>query len=255
MPIAKVNMKTSKGTIQYTTSGTGKPPIVLINGGSGPIEGWMHILPVISESSSVFAYNRFGVTGSDQPKEPQDGLTIVETLREALSIAGFEPPYVLVGHSLGGLYANLYARLYPKEVEGIVFLEASHPKDIHLDQYQGSFVKAINKLFSMFDSLNPHKKFYEVNFVKSTVAHIEKIASFPAVPVFVITGGKGNRMMPEEARLKRMDNQLDLLSLSTTSTHIIAEKSGHFPQLTEPNVVIAAIQACLEQIHEGKKQA
>ncbi|MCY9141747.1 alpha/beta fold hydrolase [Peribacillus frigoritolerans] len=60
-------METTKGTLQYNISGNGKPNIVLINGGSGTIEGWIKILPAISESSSVFSYNRFGVAGSDKP--------------------------------------------------------------------------------------------------------------------------------------------------------------------------------------------
>jgi len=61
-------LDTSRGKLQYNISGNGKPNIVLINGGSGPIEGWMKILPEIPESSSVFSYNRFGVAGSDKPK-------------------------------------------------------------------------------------------------------------------------------------------------------------------------------------------
>ncbi|MBP1995341.1 alpha/beta fold hydrolase [Paenibacillus eucommiae] len=250
MPIEKLKMETSKGKLQYNISGSGKPNIVLMNGGSGPIEGWMKILPEISELASVFSYNRFGVTSSDMPKEPQDGLAIVETLREALTIVGFDPPFLLVGHSLGGLYANLYARLYPKEIAGIVFLESSHPKDIQLDKYQGRVVKAINKMLAMFDSLSSHKQFNEVNFVKRTVDHIHKIDHFPEIPVHVVTGGKENRMMPEEARKKRLENQLDLLSLSKRSKHIIAKKSGHFPQLSEPRVVIDTIKECVEQIKQ-----
>jgi pimeloyl-ACP methyl ester carboxylesterase len=135
LKIDKCIMETTKGKLQYNISGNGKPNIVLINGGSGPIEGWMKIITEISKSSSVFSYNRFGVTGSDKPKEPQDGKTIVRTLREALTIIGFEPPFILVGHSLGGLYANLYARLYPNELAGVVFLESSHPKDLSLNEY------------------------------------------------------------------------------------------------------------------------
>jgi pimeloyl-ACP methyl ester carboxylesterase len=243
-------MATTKGKLQYNISGNGKPNIVLINGGSGPIEGWMKIITEISKSSSVFSYNRFGVTGSDKPKEPQDGMTIVRTLREALTLIGFEPPFLLVGHSLGGLYTNLYARLYPNEVAGVVFLESSHPKDLSLNEYQGKTVKAINKMFTMFDSLSSHKQFNEVNFVKETVNQIHQIDSFPEIPVYVITGGQENRMMPEEVRKKRLDNQLELLSLSRNSKHIIAEKSGHFPQLSEPTVVIDSIKDCIKQINK-----
>lgn len=86
----------------------------------------MKILPAISESSSAFSYNRFGVAGSDKPKVSQDGFNILNTLRVAITSVGFEPPFLLVGHSLGGLYA----RLYPNEVAGIVFLESSTTKDI-----------------------------------------------------------------------------------------------------------------------------
>ncbi|WP_280512838.1 alpha/beta fold hydrolase [Domibacillus aminovorans] len=175
---------------------------------------------------------------------------MVRTLREALTIVGFVPPFLLVGHSLGGLYANLYARLYPNEVEGIVFLESSHPKDLSLNEYQGKPVKAINMVFKMFDSLSSHKQFNEVNFVKETVNQIHQIDSFPEIPVYVITGGQENRMMPEKVQKKRLDNQLELLSLSRNSKHIVAEKSGHFPQLSEPTVVIDTIKDCVKQINK-----
>lgn len=249
MKIEKYKVETPQGTLQYNISGNGKPNIVLINGGSGPIEGWMKILPAISESSSVFSYNRLGVAGSDKPKENQDGINIVNTLREALTLVGFKPPFLLVGHSLGGLYANLYARLYPNEVAGIVFLESSHPKDISLNEYQGKAVKIINKIFKMFDSLSSHKQFNEVNFVKKTINQIHQINDFPDIPVFVITGGQENRMMPEEVRKKRLENQLELLLLTRNSKHIVAEKSGHFPQLSEPTVVIDTIRDCVKQIN------
>lgn len=248
MQIKKYKVETSKGKLEYNISGRGKPNIILINGGSGPIEGWMKILQEISDISSVFSYNRFGVAGSDKPKEAQDGITIVEALREALSKLELKPPYLLVGHSLGGLYANLFARLYPNEVAGVIFLESSHPNDTELNEFQGKIVKAINKMLSKFDSLSSHKKFNEVNFVKRTIDQINQIHYFPDIPVYVITGGKENRMIPEEARKFRLKNQLELLSLSRYSKHIIAEKSGHFPQLSEPKVVIDTIKECVKDI-------
>jgi pimeloyl-ACP methyl ester carboxylesterase len=242
-------VETSKGRIKYQMGGTGEPHVVFINGGSGPIEGWMRILPEISESSTVLAYSRLGVAGSDKPKEPQDGITIVETLREVLGLVKLEPPYLLVGHSLGGLYANLYARLYPNEISGIVFLESSHPKDLGLDQYQGKVVRSLNKFLSVWDSLFPHKQFDEVHFVHQTVEQIQNMVHFPDIPVFVVTGGKDNKMIPEEVRKKRMEHQLELLSLSSCSKHIPAEKSGHFPQFTEPGLVIQAIKSAIAQLN------
>ena len=246
LQIEKDIIETSYGKLEYSIMGSGQPTIVLINGGSGPIEGWMRILPELSKLSTVFSFNRFGVGKSDKPKEAQDGTTIVHTLREALSSVGLKPPFLLVGHSLGGFYANLFARLYPNEVAGVVLLEASHSKDTTLNEYQGRFVKALNKLLSKLSPPHPHD---EVHFVQKTVEQINQNHSFPEVPLFIITGGKENRMMPAEARRKRLENQVDFLSLSKYSKHIIAERSGHFPQLTEPSVVVEAIEECLNEIH------
>ncbi|MFD2614927.1 alpha/beta fold hydrolase [Paenibacillus gansuensis] len=248
MNIQQHTLQTSKGKLRYHLNRNGRPHIVLINGGSGPIEGWMRILPGISETGSIFAYNRLGVAGSDKPKEPQDGRTIVETLREALSLVELEPPYLLIGHSLGGLYANLYARLYPEEAAGVILVEASHPKDLQLNEYQGSAVKSLNKIFSMFDSFSPHKQWNEVHFVKKTAEQLQTAGPFPDIPVYVITGGKENRMMPEEARKLRLNHQLELLTLSNRSKHIIAAKSGHFPQLAEPGLLIDTIKEAAQQI-------
>ncbi len=248
MTLKLLNLNTSRGKLQYNISGNQKPNVVLINGGSGPIEGWMKILPEISGFCSVFSYNRFGVAGSDKPREPQDGLTIVETLREALKTVGFEPPFLLVGHSLGGLYANLYARRYPSEAAGVVFLESSHPKDLSLGDDQGKAVKTINKMLTVFDFLSPHKKFNEDKYVKETVEQIEAYGQFPDIPVYVITGGKENRMIPEIVQKKRMQHQMELLSLSRYSKHISAPKSGHFPQFSEPKIVIDTIKEGIEQI-------
>ncbi|TRZ39975.1 alpha/beta hydrolase [Niallia circulans] len=247
MQINKEKVTTSKGVVEYSVCGSGEPNIILINGGSGPIEGWMKVLEDVSKMSSVFCYNRLGVGGSDKPQENQDGIAIIETLRETLSLIGIKPPYVIVGHSLGGLYANLFARLYPDEVAALVFLEASHPEDMKLDEYQGKIIKTINKLLSIFDSLSKHKKLGEVHFVKETISQLNLRETFPDIPLYVVTGTKENRLMPKEALTIRRKNQLDLLSLSKDSKQMLANNSGHFPQLTEPNLVIGIINEAVQK--------
>ncbi len=59
-------------------------------------------------------------------------------------------------------------------------------------------------------------------------------------------------MMPEEVRKKRIEHQLELLSMSSNSKHITANKSGHFPQFSEPKLVIDAIKNCVKEISQMK---
>ncbi|MNI57006.1 hypothetical protein D3C73_1120390 [compost metagenome] len=84
--------------------------------------------------------------------------------------------------------------------------------------------------------------------MKETVEQIEAEGQFPDIPVYVITGGKEHRMIPEIVQKKRMQHQMELLSLSRYSKHISAPKSGHFPQFSEPKIVIDTIKEGLEQI-------
>lgn len=87
--------------------------------------------------------------------------------------------------------------------------------------------------------------------LKDTIRQIHQIESFPDIPVFVVTGGKDNRLMPTEAQQKRLANQKELLKLSNNSKQIVARKSGHFPQLTEPQVVIDTIKSAIETVSEN----
>lgn len=77
--------------------------------------------------------------------------------------------------------------------------------------------------------------------MEDTVKQIGAAGPFPHVPLFVVSGDKKPPMMPEHAMEIRKNNQLDLLRLSKQSKHIVASRSGHFPQLTEPGVVIQAV--------------
>ncbi|MCE3274112.1 MAG: hypothetical protein K0S57_4509, partial [Ramlibacter sp.] len=122
-------LQTRRGRLSYMLSGRGTPAVVLFSGAGVSLQGWEPLYPGIERRGTVFGWNRFGMQGSDAPGDRQTGAGVVGALRELLSYAGVQPPYVLVAHSLGGLFANLYARLYPAEVAGVLFLEATHPDD------------------------------------------------------------------------------------------------------------------------------
>lgn len=237
--------KNKIGALEYAQSGTGSPAIILINGGSGPIEGWHKIFHELAEESTVLAYNRLGVGKSDMPTSPQDGAAIVSALRQLLDEVKLPPPYLLVGHSLGGLYANLFARLFPDQIAGVVLLEASHPNDLAINDTQPAFIRYINRFLSSFDTLSPSRKWNEVQYVQETARQIEQAGPFPDKPLFVLTGTSKPPMMPEQAFVIRMKNQLDLVQLSKQGKQVLAAGSGHFPQFTEPELVVQTIRDCL----------
>ncbi len=74
----------------------------------------------------MFIYDRAGIGKSEMNERPRHSQQSVENLRILLNKAGIKPPYVLVGHSFGGLNTRLFASTYPEEVVGVVLLDSTH---------------------------------------------------------------------------------------------------------------------------------
>ena len=109
------------------TSGAGRPVVVFENGLASKKEVWAAVQSEVAKTYTVFAYDRPGQGATSSSHDPRIGSRIVEDLRVLLKSQHLEPPYVLVGHSLGGLYMQLYARKYPQEVAGLVLVDSTHP--------------------------------------------------------------------------------------------------------------------------------
>jgi pimeloyl-ACP methyl ester carboxylesterase len=239
-----LKLQTRCGTLEYVVSGAGWPAIVLFNGAGMTLEGWRALYPRIEELGTVVAWNRFGIEGSDAPDRIQSGAVVVASVRELLHYAGIEPPYVLVGHSLGGLYANLFARLHPAEVAGTLLLEATHPRDHEvLRMDEDHLVRSLRKVLALPESLFRDNLHSEVEAVGHVVAEVQSAGAFPDIPVTVVTGGMPppKWIMDGQALEARYAHQRDLVRLSARGEHELAAKSGHFPQLTDPEVVLAAL--------------
>jgi pimeloyl-ACP methyl ester carboxylesterase len=88
---------------------------------------WGWIQPRIATVTKTCAYDRAGAGWSDPGPQPRDAQTIASELHGLLDAAGVPGPYVLVGHSLGGLDVRAFARAYPDDVAGVVLIEATHP--------------------------------------------------------------------------------------------------------------------------------
>jgi pimeloyl-ACP methyl ester carboxylesterase len=122
--------------------GQGNPTVVLDGGwGYTSVEwsGW--VLPEVANHTRVCAYDRAGMGWSEPGPSPPDATRVASQLHALLRAADEEGPYVLVGHSLAGLYSRIYAERYPEEVAGMVLVDSTHP-----NQFEGSkLVVAINK--------------------------------------------------------------------------------------------------------------
>jgi pimeloyl-ACP methyl ester carboxylesterase len=95
---------------EHVVAGQGSPVVVFENGLGGSLDWWSKVWPEAIEETRALVYHRAGYGNSATTDRPRDGAHIVEELRALLKARQLAPPYVLVGHSLGGLYMQLFAR-------------------------------------------------------------------------------------------------------------------------------------------------
>ncbi|WP_406829897.1 alpha/beta hydrolase [Pedococcus sp. KACC 23699] len=111
-------------------AGTGTPTVVLLNGLGETSPQWARVLPAASASTRVCAYDRVGQGWSDDSPNPADATTAATDLHKLLAAAGEPGPFVLAGHSSGGVHALTYTHLYPAQVAGVVLLDSASPHQV-----------------------------------------------------------------------------------------------------------------------------
>lgn len=107
---------------------SGAPVVVLENGSRKTLDYWMPVIEGLGPDTTVLARNRAGYGHSEAADGPRSGEAVVEELRALLAAKGLKPPYILVGHSLGGLYMQWFARRHPQEVQALVLVDAIYPR-------------------------------------------------------------------------------------------------------------------------------
>jgi pimeloyl-ACP methyl ester carboxylesterase len=103
--------------------GQGEPVAIVAPGWHIPAIGWNRIQPLMAKQTRVCVYDRAGYSFSDPGPMPRDTAAEVRDLHDALKSAGLNGPYVLVGHSLGGFDARLFAYTYRRETAGLLLLD------------------------------------------------------------------------------------------------------------------------------------
>ncbi|MBD2095530.1 alpha/beta hydrolase, partial [Trichocoleus sp. FACHB-591] len=112
----------------YQIVGDGSPTVIVDSGAGGTHLDWQLVQPEVAKFTRVLTYDRAGYGWSDLSSEPRTAEQVVSELRQLLQKAEIEPPYVLVGMSLSGLFSRFFAYHYPEEVAGMVLVDVAHER-------------------------------------------------------------------------------------------------------------------------------
>jgi pimeloyl-ACP methyl ester carboxylesterase len=241
--------------LRYFSSGEGTPTVVLDQGHGISVEesltrsrtiGWAHVIQEVSKSTRMFVHDRAGLGWSDAAPHPRASLEMVEDLHSLLEKAQIPPPYVLVGHSLGGFNVRVFAGRYPNEVAGMVLIDSSHPDQ--WARYAG--------IVPQFGTLNLIGGID----LKASAVQVRDINWLGTKPLVVVSRSPHSMPVPtprlpadvtEEMEKVWSELQADLVTLSANSRQVIANHAGHLIQMDEPQLVIDAITDVVRQVQVG----
>jgi pimeloyl-ACP methyl ester carboxylesterase len=233
----------------------GGPTVVLESGFGNSSEVWNRVQPEVAKFARVCSYDRAGLGASDPAPTPRTVVAITEDLHALLRNADVPGPYVLVGHSLGGILARLYASYYPNEVAGMVFVDSAHEDEVD----RGLKLIPPDTLKAMLKAARPED--LVVTSPNETIDHCSLRALMDAldwhadIPLVVLTQGLPYRaedysnpsLAPRYYQL-HLEMQRDLVSRSPRGRQVLAEKSGHFIHQDQPELVVKAIREVVGEV-------
>jgi pimeloyl-ACP methyl ester carboxylesterase len=261
-------------------------PTVVVDGGSGEMSAqWVWVQREVSDSTRVCAYDRAGMGWSEMGPQPRDAKQISSELHTLLTKADIEGPYVLVGHSFGGLYMQTYAARYPDKVAGVALVESSHPDQFSYRQVARDSYEPQKQIFSVFslaarlgiirlvsklaptspelpqqqrvqiDALSPSTRqvsttALEFRATPQTVTQTRSLRSLGDKPLAVVTAGTSE---PEWLKL-----QDDLATLSSNSTHPVVKGATHTSVMydrSDAQVTSAAIVDVVQAVRKDQPLA
>jgi pimeloyl-ACP methyl ester carboxylesterase len=218
--------------------GHGSRTVILEAGVGDTMDVWKTVQPLIAAGCArTLAYNRAGYEGSDSTNAPRDSATIVAELRAELKRRNIDPPYVLVGHSLGGLYMQYFARNYPQEVAGLVLVDSTH-------WHQGLLVdNSANTPYMGRTAVTLFMPWIMRRELTDSGAAGQQVHSSPNaldVPTIVLSSTRGPPGETPAARALAADMQDEIVADFPLASHIRVQDSGHYIQRDHPEVVIEA---------------
>lgn len=243
----KLEIDLQNDRLAYSVAGVGSMTVVFESGWGGGMDTWEPVFEGIASFAKTFAYDRPGYGRSSDVSGSRTGRDIVDGLRGLLAEVGSDPPYVLVGHSIGGQWVELFARLHPDEVVGVVLIDSRHPEftercEEALDG-EGCDVPGLLRI------LTPGHMKRELDGAAETIEQLRAAPPFPDVELVVLSRGQGKE---SEAWLQLWaETQREYLTLSRRGIQIVSEGSGHYVHHDDPQMVTEAIRDVVEGWETG----
>jgi pimeloyl-ACP methyl ester carboxylesterase len=198
-------------------TGDGAPAVILDTGLGGSSAGWGFVQPDVAQFTRVCSYDRAGMGYSDPGPSPRTARRIASELAELLPRSGITGPVVLVGASIGGFNARVFASDHPDRAAGLVLVDASHEDDLHQVPPMARFVPLLStvgvlRLFGVSfgqrdESLAPAVRQFaqatrfrtagyqaaadEIIHIRETVEEVRSSRRKLTIPVLVVTGARG----------------------------------------------------------------
>lgn len=252
-------------------AGSGTPTVILESGFRNNSDVWTvstdkkpSIFSSISAVTRVCVYDRPGTIGwtvnaksrSDVIAMPRSINSMTEDLHALLKAGNIKGPYILVGHSFGGILIRLYASKYPDEVIGMILIDA-YPESLRSFLGKEKWDVTLKMMETIPEGINDKSHFENIDFDQASTVMEETASHSPlkSMPLIVISRGKAADLSVPESALSSNDfekawrlGQQQLVSLEPDATHIIANKSQHYVQYAQPELIIQSIKKMIKQV-------
>lgn len=244
---APASVPLAGGRVAYRLEGLGSPTVVLQAGLGDGAASWRAIQERLAGVATSFAHDRPGYGGSPAAAGPRDPCASAATQRAALAAAGLRPPYVLVGHSLGGLYQYVYALRYPEEVAALVLIEPTHPDHWRRMQAEAPALAATVRGARLLFGDAMRREFDEQAACLDGLDRTRR----PAVRVRLLVRSRFAGL--ESGSFERMvrETQQDWLALTGAARAEQVADSGHYVHRDQPQRVADVIAETVRRVRAG----
>jgi len=224
--------------------GSGSPTVVLEAGSGSDSATWSAVHDAIAGTTRTCAYDRAGRGRSDDREEHTLGDAVTD-LRALLEAAGEQAPFVIVGHSLGGSYARVFATEFRDEVVGAVLVDSFEP-DIQDDRIHALLGELISEYEAQLDGLRAHVS--RVDSLDWAASEQElRASSFEGIPLEVLVAARYEPRLDEEANAAIATAWREgMESLSPGRTRYEIVYAGHNLHIERPDTVIAAVRRLVD---------